>query len=130
MTTTTPRDDFSWQLPAEAITVRIRWFGLCVGYFFVNFLGHDNRAELNAILTLGAVYALLDTVWSLRGRVFLRRLPLFISLMEAVFIGLLCHFDQRLESLFRFYYFLSLLVCAIRYSPRVTYAGGIADRAP
>ncbi len=123
MTTTNPRDDFSWQLRAETITVRIRWFGLCVGYVLVNFLGqNDHRAELNAILTLGAVYALLDTVWSLRGKVFLRRLTLFISLMEAVFIGLLCYFDGGLESPFRFYYFLSLLVCAIRYSPGVTYA--------
>jgi signal transduction histidine kinase len=117
------RDDFSWQLPAETITVRIRWFGLCVGYVLVNFVGpNDHQPELNAILTLGAVYALIDTVWSLQGKVFLSRLPLFISLMEAVFIGLLCHFDEGLDSLFRFYYFLSLLVCAIRYSPRVTYA--------
>lgn len=118
-----PRDDFSWQLPAEAITVRIRWFGLCVGYVLVNILGRgEHQPELNAILTLGAVYALLDTIWSLRGRVFLSPAPLFISLMEAVFIGLLCYFDQGQESLFRFYYFLSLLVCAIRWPPRVTYA--------
>lgn len=118
-----PRDDFSWQLPAETITVRIRWFGLCVGYVLVNVVGpNPNQPELNAILTLGAVYALIDTIWSLRGKIFLSRAPLFISLMEAVFIGLLCHFDDGLDSLFRFYYFLSLLVCAIRYSPRVTYA--------
>jgi signal transduction histidine kinase len=118
-----PRDDFSWQLPAEAITVRMRWFGLCVGYVIVNVLSLDeHQPELNAILTLGAVYALLDTIWSVRGRVFLSPLPLFISLMEAVFIGLLCYFDQGQESLFRFYYFLSLLVCAIRWPPRVTYA--------
>jgi two-component system NtrC family sensor kinase len=111
------------QLPAEAITVRIRWFGLCVGYFLVNVLSPGaSRPQLNAILTVGAVYALLDTFWSLRGRVFLGRVPLFISLMEAVFIGLLCHYDAGLESPFRFYYFLSLLVCAIRYSPSVTYS--------
>jgi signal transduction histidine kinase len=118
-----PRDDFSWQLPAEAITVRMRWFGLCVGYVLVNVLRRgEHQPELNAILTLGAVYALLDTIWSLRGRVFLSPAPLFISLMEAVFIGLLCYFDQGQESLFRFYYFLSLLACAIRWEPRVTYA--------
>ena len=116
-------DEFGWDLPAEAITVRIRWFGLCVGYVLVNFLGPNrNQPELNGILTLGAVYALLDTVWSLRGKVFLGSLPLFISLMEAVFIGLLCYFDGGLNSLFRYYYFLSLLVCAIRYSPSITYA--------
>src|SRR5688500_16596960 len=118
-----PRDDFSWQLPAEAIAVRMRWFGLCVGYVLVNVLRQgEHQPELNAILTLGAVYALLDTIWSLRGRVFLSPAPLFISLMEAVFIGLLCYFDQGQESLFRFYYFLSLLACAIRWEPRVTYA--------
>jgi signal transduction histidine kinase len=116
-------DDFSWQLPAEAITVRIRWFGLCVGYVLVNFLTESpHQPQLNAILTLGAVYALLDTVWSIRGRIFLGHVPLFISLMEAVFIGLLCHFDAGLDSSFRFYYFLSLLACAIRYTPAVTYA--------
>lgn len=117
-----PRDESSWELPAEAITVRIRWFGLCVGYVLVNFVGaKSHQAELNAILTLGAVYALMDTYYSLRGRVFLSHAPLFISLMEALFIGLLCHFDTGVESPFRFYYFLSLLVCAIRYAPPVTY---------
>src|SRR5258708_13106711 len=62
------------------------------------------------------------TLWSVGGRVFLSRWPWVISLMEAVFIGLLCYFDLGLESPFRFYYFLSLLVCAIRYSPAVTIA--------
>lgn len=111
------------ELSSEAITVRIRWFGLCVGYFLVNFLAPGpNRAQLNAILTVGAVFSLFDTIWSLQGRVFLGRVPLFISLMEAVFIGLLCQYDTGLDSPFRFYYFLSLLVCAIRYSPLVTYS--------
>lgn len=114
--------EFNWELAAESITIRIRWFGLCVGYALVNFLGPgDNQAILNAILTLGAVYALLDTIYSFRGQVFLSDGPLFISFMEALFIGLLCHFDLGLNSPFRFYYFLSLLVCAIRYSPRITY---------
>ncbi len=120
---TSSRDNFNWDLPAEAITIRIRWFGLCVGYVLVNLVGpSSHQAELNAILTLGAVYAVVDTWASLKGQVFLQRFPLFISLMEAVFIGLLCHYDAGLESPFRFYYFLSLLVCAIRYDPRVTWA--------
>jgi two-component system, NtrC family, sensor kinase len=42
-------------------------------------------------------------------------------LMESLFISLLCHFDDGLLSAFRFYYFLSLLVCAIRYAPMVTW---------
>ena len=116
-----PPSDLGWQLPAETITVRIHWFGLCVGYLLVNVLGKPHyRAELNGILTFGAVYALIDTWWSTRGQVFLERWPLFISVMEALFIGLLCHFDQGLDSLFRFYYFLSLIVCAFRNSPLVT----------
>ena len=116
-----PPADSGWQLPAETITVRIHWFGLCVGYLLVNALGNPlHRAELNGILTLGAVYALIDTWWSARDRVFLERWPLFISVMEALFIGLLCHFDQGLDSLFRFYYFLSLIVCAFRNSQLVT----------
>ncbi|HUG92426.1 MAG TPA: ATP-binding protein, partial [Planctomycetaceae bacterium] len=118
-----PTPDFHWELAAEAITVRIRWFGVCVGYVLVNFFSPDsNQAALNGLLALGALYALLDTLWSVRGKVFLSDLPLFVSAMEAVFIGLLCHFDAGLHSPFRFYYFLSLVVCAIRYSPKLTYS--------
>lgn len=124
-TTAVARDPSGWELAAESITVKIRWFGVVVGYLLVNFLDRPpetHRAVMNSILTLGATYALVDTLWSLRGRVFLSQWPLVISLMEAVFIGLLCYFDQGLDSPFRFYYFLSLLVCAIRHSPAVTIA--------
>lgn len=110
-------------LAAEAITLRIRWFGLGIGCILVNFLPREiNQFRLNLLLLLGAVYALLDTVWSYRGRVFLSRAPLLISLMESVYIGLLCFFDIGLESPFRFYYYLSLLVFAFRYSPALTYS--------
>src|SRR5262249_43936633 len=66
-------------------------------------------------------YAFVDTAYSLRGRVFLGRWPLLTGLMEAVFIGLLCYYDTGLESAFRYYYFLSVICCAIRYTPGVTY---------
>ncbi len=109
-------------LAAEAITLRIRWFGLGIGCVLVNFLPREiNQFRLNLLLSLGAIYAFLDTVWSYRGRVFLNRVPLAISLMEAIFIGMLCFFDIGLESPFRFYYYLSLLVFAFRYSPTLTY---------
>jgi len=115
--------DVDWQLAIEWIVLRIRWFGLIVGYLLVNTLSPaEDRPYLNGILTLGAVYALFDTFWHWRGEVFLSRMPLFTSLMEAIFIGLLCNFDRGLDSSFRYYYFLSLLVCAIRYSPLVTYS--------
>ncbi len=114
--------EFNWDLAAESITVRIRWFGVLVGFVLVNFVGSgENQFILNAILTLGAIYAIVDTWYSLRGLVFLDAAPLLISMMEAVFIGLLCYFDEGLLSPFRFYYFLSLLVCALRHPAWMTY---------
>ncbi|WP_417385943.1 sensor histidine kinase [Gimesia sp.] len=117
-------DAFTWELPAEEITLRIRWFGLCVGYVLVNFGGNSSAIQvpqLNWILTLGAIYALADTYFSFRGRVFLGEYPLIISVMEALFIGLLCHYDAGLNSPFRFYYLLSLIVCSIRHAPQIAY---------
>src|SRR5438105_9400639 len=113
-----------WELAAEAIAIKIRWFGVLVGYLLVNLAGvpgHET-ALLNAILALGAVFTLLDTAFSLRGKVFLARYPLSVSGMEALFIGLLCYFHDGLDSPFRYYYFLSLICCAIRHSPTITYA--------
>jgi two-component system, NtrC family, sensor kinase len=112
-----------WELAAEAITVKIRWFGLLIGFIVVH-LGDPNpqrHAILNAILALGFLYTLLDTVFSLRGRVFLGRVPLATSLLESVFIALLCLFDTGLDSPFRYYYFLSLICCAVRHTSTITY---------
>ncbi len=113
-----------WELAAETIAVKIRWFGLLVGYVLVNLNGSDPHRQviLNALLTFGLGYTLLDTYFSLRGRVFLGRSPLAVSSMEALFIGLLCYFDAGLNSPFRYYYFLSLICCAIRHASHVTYA--------
>jgi signal transduction histidine kinase len=111
-----------WELAAETIAVKIRWFGLLVGYLLVNFGDSQQRPILNAILSLGALYALLDTYYSLRGQIFLRRYPMLISGMEALFIGLLCYYHGGLDSSFRYYYLLSLICCAIRYPSHVTYA--------
>ncbi|MCA9070233.1 MAG: hypothetical protein KDA84_14970, partial [Planctomycetaceae bacterium] len=74
------RKTFPWDLAAEGITVQIRWFGLCVGVVLVNLVNPStHQLELNAILTLGAVYAILDTWYSFRRRVFLSKTPLLIS---------------------------------------------------
>ena len=113
-----------WELAAETIAVKIRWFGLLFGYVVVHVdpVSLAHQAVLNAILALGIVYAGLDTAYSLRGQVFLGRWPLLTSLMEALFIALLCFNHAGLESAFRYYYFLSLICCAIRHPAQVTYA--------
>jgi two-component system NtrC family sensor kinase len=113
-----------WELAAETIAVKIRWFGLLIGYVLVNLHPQDlsRQAVLNALLTLGLAYTLLDTYFSVRGQVFFGRSPLAVSVMEALFIGLLCYFDAGLNSPFRYYYFLSLICCAIRHPSHVTYA--------
>jgi signal transduction histidine kinase len=112
-----------WELAAEAIAVKIRWFGLLIGYLLVNVAGEAREPPLlNAILALGAVFTLADTWYSMRGRIFLARYPLSVSALEALFIGLLCSFHGGLDSPFRYYYFLSLICCAIRHDSQVTYA--------
>lgn len=122
-------DPVGRELRAESITVRIRWFGLAVGYLMVNLGDLINAAdrgssqfELNAILTVGAGYAMIDTYRSWKGQILPAEFRILISLMEALFIGLLCYFDEGVSSPFRFYYFLSLLVCAIRHTPALTFA--------
>lgn len=121
-TSSTPLSPTRWELAAETIAIKIRWLGLIIGYVLVNFGPHSaHQPILNAILALGAVFALLDTYYSLRGRIFLGACPMAISCMEALFIGLLCYFHNGLESSFRYYYLLSLICCAIRYSSSVTY---------
>lgn len=113
-----------WELAAETIAVKIRWFGLLVGCVLVNIRGPGgfDQVLLNAILGLGGLYAILDTYYSVRGRIFLGKYPFYISCMEALFIGLLCAWYGGPESPFRYYYLLSLICCAIRHSSAVTFA--------
>jgi signal transduction histidine kinase len=117
----TPAAPPRWELAAEKITVRIRWFGVLLGAAYVNLGAADGqRLVLNAILAVGAAFTVLDTWYSLRGRVFLGPYPLFISAMESLFIGVLCLSDGKVDSPFRYYYLLSLICCAIRYSRQTT----------
>jgi two-component system NtrC family sensor kinase len=112
----------TWELAAESIVVKIRWFGIVMGYILVQTrVGLHNPSAVRAFLALGAGYAALDTVFHRMGEVFLKRWPLFVSLMEAVFIALLCYHDTGLDSPFRWYYLLSLICCAIRYRPVVAW---------
>jgi two-component system, NtrC family, sensor kinase len=112
----------TWELAAESIVVKIRWFGIVMGYVLVQTrIGLHNPSAVRAFLALGAGYAALDTVFHRLGEVFLKRWPLFVSGMEAVFIALLCYHDTGLNSPFRWYYLLSLICCAIRYRPAVAW---------
>ncbi|MFO0806561.1 MAG: ATP-binding protein [Gemmataceae bacterium] len=111
-----------WDLDAEAVAIKIRWFGLVVGYLYANLGSAAEPLPLNSILALGFAFNTLDTYWSWRGRVVFANHPLVVSCLEALFIGLLCFSDGGLDSPFRYYYILSLLCCALRYSPRVTAA--------
>jgi len=114
--------DAPWELAAEAIAIKIRWFGLVVGLLLANVGSPKAEAiPLNIILALGLIFTAVDTLAFSRGRVFFRDFPLVISAMEALFIGLLCVFESGDDSPFRFYYLLSLICTAIRYSPRITF---------
>lgn len=107
-----------WDLAAAIIAIKMRWFGLVVGFTLANLPGRHALSPLylNLMLGLGLAFATLDTAFTLRGRLFvLSRYPIMISLLEAIFICLLCLFDTGLESPFRYYYFLSLVTCAVRY---------------
>ncbi len=114
-----------WELAAALIAVKMRWFGLVVGYTLANMPGRGAASPLwlNAMLSLGLLFAVCDTAFFLKGRLFiLSRFPLLVALLEAVFIGLLCYFDTGLDSPFRYYYFLSLVACAVRYPLPVPFA--------
>src|SRR6516162_3617737 len=103
-------DRQNWELAAESIVVRIRWFGIAMGYVLVQTrTGLHNPSAVRAFLALGAGYAALDTVFHQMGEVFLERRPRFVALMEATFIGLLCYHDTGIDSPFRWYYLLSLI---------------------
>jgi signal transduction histidine kinase len=105
-----------WELAAGSIVVKLRWFGVVVGYVLVQTrTGLHDPWAVRAFLALGAGYAALDLAFWRMGEVFLERWPLFVSLMESVFIALLCYHDTGLASPFRWYYLLSLICCSIRY---------------
>ncbi|GIW86819.1 MAG: hypothetical protein KatS3mg108_1143 [Isosphaeraceae bacterium] len=110
-------DRGDWQCAAESIVVKIRWFGIVMGYVLVQSRdGLRDAQAVRAILALGAVYALVDTIYQRRGQIFLGSWPLFVAVMETTFIALLCYYDTGLESPFRWYFLLSSLCVAIRYN--------------
>src|SRR3954454_25003107 len=95
-------DRLAWELSTESIVVKIRWFGIVMGYVLVQarvgLLYHPSAVR--AFLALGAGYAALDTAYYLWREVLLKRWPLFVSGMESIFIALLCYHDSGLDSPF------------------------------
>lgn len=113
-----------WERDSAGILVKIQWFGLLVGLLLANVPGRvpDSQLLLNLLLLVGLVYACFDSYSYFRGEVFLlSRFPLVVSFLETIFITLLCRYDIGLNSPYRFYYLLSLLVAAIRYPVFVPY---------
>jgi signal transduction histidine kinase len=111
-----------WELAAESVVVKLRWFGIVMGYILVQTrTGLHDPWAVRAFLALGAGYAALDLAFWRMGEVFLQRWPLFVSLMESVFIALLCYHDTGLNSPFRWYYLLSLICCSVRYRASVAW---------
>ena len=109
-------------LATESIVVKIRWFGIGMGYVLVQTrTGLHDPSAVRAFLALGAGYAALDTAFYRMGEVIFKSCPLVVSFMEAVFIALLCYHDTGLSSPFRSYYLLSLICCAVRYRPRTAW---------
>ena len=104
-----------WELAAESTVVKLRWFGIVMGYILVQTrTGLHDPWAVRAFLALGAGYAALDLAFWRMGEVILKGWPLFVSLMESVFIALLCYHDTGLDSPFRWYYLLSLICGSIR----------------
>jgi signal transduction histidine kinase len=111
-----------WELAAESSVVKLRWFGIVMGYILVQTrTGLHDPWAVRAFLALGAGYAALDLAFWKMGEVILKGWPLLVSFMESVFIALLCYHDTGLESPFRWYYLLSLICCSIRNRPVVAW---------
>jgi signal transduction histidine kinase len=111
-----------WELAAESTVVKLRWFGIVMGYILVQTrTGLHDPWAVRAFLALGAGYAALDLAFWRMGEVILKGAPLLVSFMESLFIALLCYHDTGLDSPFRWYYLLSLICCSIRNRPAVAW---------
>ena len=113
-----------WELAAETIAVKIRWFGLLVGYVLVNVAANtpDRRAILNAILSLGALYTVLDTCSACAAASFSAAIRWSSPSWKRCSSACSATTTTGLDSPFRYYYLLSLICCAIRQPSQVTYA--------
>jgi signal transduction histidine kinase len=111
-----------WELAAESTVVKLRWFGIVMGYILVQTrTGLHDPWAVRAFLALGAGYAALDLAFWRMGEVILKGWPLLVSFMESIFIALLCYHDTGLDSPFRWYYLLSLICCSIQNRPAIAW---------
>jgi signal transduction histidine kinase len=111
-----------WLLAAESTVVKLRWFGVVMGYILVQTrTGLHNPSAVRAFLALGAGYAALELAFWRMGEVILKDWPRFVALMESVFIALLCYHDTGVDSPFRWYYLLSLICSSIRNTAAVAW---------
>ena len=111
------------ELSAEGVVIQIRWTGLVFGFLLANTSpgARQTALTLDLLLAVGLVFTTLDTWFFRQKSIFLGKYPLFISMMEALFIGLLAHFQTGPSSPFRYYYLLSLLCCILRYGPGIVW---------
>ena len=64
-----------WELSAESAVVKLRWFGVVMGYILVQTrTGLHDPWAVRAFLALGAGYAALDLAFWRMGEVFLKAL--------------------------------------------------------
>jgi two-component system NtrC family sensor kinase len=117
------RSTHRWDLTAEAIALKIRWFGLIVGIIIADWPTRQPRTglALHGILAIGLLYTLLETLSYRRHRIFMGRWPLLCGLLEAIYIFFLCWTDTGPDSPFRHFYLLSLVLAAVRHALWVPY---------
>ena len=92
------------ELSAERVVIQIRWTGLVLGFLLANttLAPGQSALTLNMLLAVGFAYTALDTWFYRKKSIFLGEYPLFISMMESLFIGLLAHFHDGPASPFRY----------------------------
>ena len=120
-----PAASSPWELAAETIAVKIRWFGLLVGYVLVNLEPPRprpaGRPQRHPAARRSPTRCSTPTTACAAGSSSAARRWSSRSWRRCS--SACCATSTRgLDSPFRYYYFLSLICCAIRHASHVTYA--------